>query len=162
MNIKEKITSRAGVLSILVLIACSSAHSQSVAVDLGTEEFVESTQKGQFIAAFEWSVEKRKEYVWPFESIRPAPYESVRMFIDQMPRVWPEKGGAQNSVPLSAVRCLQVNGNKLPKPHRSAGSREEFRVSLDGGRLRLSFSLPPGFKLDSNYPTVRIRLYQVE
>jgi hypothetical protein len=151
----------------VVLLACSIALSQSVNRDLVQKAFTEkahteaSDQKDQFIAAFEWSVEKQTDYVWPFESIKPAPFKSVRMLVEQMPRAWPERGGARGSTSLSAYRSLRVNGNRLPRPQRNE-SREEFRVYLEKGRLRISFSVPTGFKLDTRSAIVRIRLYQAE
>ena len=150
-----------------VLLSCSIVLSQSVEHNLDQKAFTESAhsegvdQRDEFIAAFEWSVHKQSDYIWPFESIKPAPFKSVRMSVEQMPRAWPERGGARGSTSLSAYRSLKVNGNRLPRPQRN-GSREEFRVYLEKGRLRISFSLPSGFKLDSQSATVRIRLYRAE
>ena len=151
----------------VVLLSCSIAVSQSIDHNLAQKAFAESAetegldQKDQFIAAFEWSVEKQTDYVWPFESIKPAPFRSVQMLVEQMPRAWPERGGARDSSSLSAYRSLKVNGNRLPRPQRN-GSREEFRVYLEKGRLRISFSVPAGFKLDTRSAIVRIRLYRAE
>ena len=156
-----------GAVGCVVLLSCSIAVSQSIDHNLAHKTFTESgrteglDQKDLFIAAFEWSVEKQPDYVWPFESIKSAPFKSVRMLVEQMPRAWPERGGARGSTSLSAYRSLKVNGNRLPRPQRS-GSREEFRVYLEKGRLRISFSVPAGFKLDTQSTIVRIRLYRAE
>lgn len=158
---------RLGAVGCVVLLSCSIAANQSIGHNLAQKAFTESPhtegldQKDQFIAAFEWSVEKQTDYVWPFESIKPAPFKSVRMLVEQMPRAWPERGGARGSTSLSAYRSLKVNGNRLPRPQRN-DSREEFRVYLEKGRLRISFSVPAGFKLDTRSAIVRIRLYRTE
>ncbi len=162
MNHQHTFPSWFGALGCTLLISWSPAFSQSVDRNLVEVVLTESAeQRGQFIAAFEWSVDKSGEYVWPFESIRPAPYESVRMLVEQMPRAWPEKGKTRGSIPLSAYRSLRVNGNWLPKPQRTAGYQEEFRVYLVKGRLRFSFSVPYGFKLDPRNTIIRIKLNRV-
>ncbi len=149
-------------LCCTLLFSSASAFSQSLDGSIDQKAFTEIVdQKDQFIAAFEWTVEKQTDYVWPFESIKPAPFKSVRMLVEQMPRAWPERGGARGSVSLSAYRSLKVNGKMLPKPQR-ARSREEFRVYLEKGRLRISFSLPSGFKLDPQSAIIRIRVYRAE
>ena len=146
----------------LLLLLCSPAVSQSFERNVGGQPFSEKVdQRDQFIAALEWSVDKQTEYVWPFESIKPAPFKSVRMLVEQMPRAWRERGGARGSSSLSAYRSLKVNGNRLPRPQRN-GSREEFRVYLEKGRLRFSFSVPDGFRLDTQSAIVRISLYRAE
>jgi hypothetical protein len=145
-------------------LSCSIVLGQAVEHNLTRKALTGSVhsesvdQEDEFIAVFEWSVEKQTDYVWPFESIKPAPFKSVRMFVEQMPRAWPDRGGARDSSSLSAYRSLKVNGNRLPRPQRN-GSREEFRVYLEKGRLRISFSVPAGFKLDTKSAIVRIRLY---
>lgn len=145
-------------LSSIALLDYSSAFSQSRncnASDLATE----SPSAQQFIAAFEWSVEKRRDFVWPFESLPPAPYESVNMVIEKMPRIWVDKPG-KASVELTAQSCLRVNGRVLPRPERARNSRPTYRVSLEKGRLTLSFTLPNGRKMDPGYTLVSIKLYQ--
>jgi hypothetical protein len=142
--------------------SCAPALSQSLDRSFTHEAATEMVmQKDQFIAAFEWSVEKQTNYVWPFESIKPAPFKSVRMLVEQMPRAWPEKGSSRGSISLSAYSSLKVNGNKLPKPQRR-GAGEEFRVYLEKGRLRFSFSVPSGFKLDPQDAIIRISLYRAD
>jgi len=156
-----------GAVGCLILLSGSIVVTQSVDRNLAQRDFTGRAdtervdQKDLFIAAFDWSVEKQTDYVWPFESIKPAPFKSVRMSVERMPRAWPERGGGRGSASLSAYRSLKVNGNRLPRPQRN-GSREEFRVYLEKGRLRISFYLPPGFKLDTQSAIVRIRLYRAE
>lgn len=143
---------RFSTLALAALLTCSAGFSESRNWKLlDPPSTTRPDQKGEFVAAFEWSVNRSHDYTWPFESIRAAPYESVWMVVEKMPRAWPEKRGDKYSAPLSVYCCLQVNGNRLPKPQRVADSQTEFRVSLEHGRLRLSFSLPPGFRLDSRY-----------
>lgn len=149
-------------LCCLLLLSCSPLASQSPDRGFGEKSFVGAfDQRDQFIAALEWSVDKQTEYVWPFESIKPAGYAQVRLLIDQMPRAWSERGNTRGSIPLSAARSLIVNGNKLPRPQRGS-SREEYRVSLVDGRLRFSLNVPSGFKLDPQNAVIRIRLYRTE
>jgi hypothetical protein len=62
---------------------------------------------------------------------------------------------------LSAHRSLRVNAQSLPKPLQVSGSQEGFRISLVNGRLRFSFAVPSGFKLDPKNRLIRIKLYQV-
>jgi hypothetical protein len=121
----------------------------------------EVDRRGQFIAAFDWSADRSSDYLWPFESMGPAPYKSIWMVVEKMPSAWTERGRAKGAIPLSAYRSLRVNGQSLPKPQRVGRSQEEFRVSLVNGRLRFSFSVPSGFKLDPRNTTIRIKLYQV-
>jgi hypothetical protein len=149
-------------LCCALICSCLPVLSQSLDRSLTHKATTEMVmQKDQFIAALEWSVEKQTNYVWPFESIKPAPFRSVRMLVEQMPRAWPEKGSSRGSISLSAHSSLKVNGNRLPKPQRR-GSGEEFRVYLEKGRLRFSFSLPSGFKLDPQDAIIRISLYRAD
>ncbi|MCM3871823.1 MAG: hypothetical protein ND895_14165 [Pyrinomonadaceae bacterium] len=137
------------------------AFSQSV--DRNFAESVsksETDRRRQFIAAFDWSVDRSSDYIWPFESMGPAPYKSLWMVVEKMPSVWTERGKAKSAIPLSAYRSLRVNGHSLPRPQVS-GSQEEFRVTLVNGRLRFSFSVPSGFRLDAKNTMIRIKLYQV-
>ena len=144
MNNQQHSLTRFLALCCLLLLLRSPAVSQSFERDVGTKSFTEKIDhRDLFIAALEWSVDKQTDYVWPFESIKPAPFKSVRMLVEQMPRAWPDRGGARDSSSLSAHGSLKVNGNRLPRPQRN-GSREEFRVYLEKGRLRLAFSVPAG------------------
>lgn len=149
------------VLGFTLLLGCSTAFSQSrnwKPAELVSES---NAEYREFIAAFDWSVERSRNFVWPFESLKPAPFHSVWIVVESMPRAWPEKRGDKTSVPLSAYRCLQVNGRSLHKQQRVTDSQKEFRISLEQGRLRFSFSLPSGFRLDSRYTLIRIKLYRV-
>ena len=164
MNHQTTFSSWLSVLGFILLLGWSTAFSQARSwqpVEPAAEKLVEQRE---FIAAFEWSVERSRDFVWPFKSLPPAPFDSVWMVVESMPRAWPErrgdKPGDKSSVLLSAYRCLQVNGRSLPKSRGVADSQREFRISLEQGRLRVLFSLPSGFKLDSQYPLIRIRLYQ--
>ena len=162
MKISVVSTATAGMVALVLLSTGMSTQAQSVDIATGPETFVQSSQHDQFIAAIQWSVQKKQDYVWPFESLKPAPYQSVLMVVEQMPRAWSDKGDSQSSVPLPAYRFLQLFGRRMPRPQRRIGSREEFKVGLEGGRLRLSFSMPSGYKLDPDYTTIRVRLYRVE
>jgi hypothetical protein len=161
MNHKTMFSCWFSVLGFTLLLGCSIAFSQSRSWNPGEPVAENLAEHGEFIAAFDWSVERSRNFVWPFESLKPAPFDSVWMVVERMPRAWPEKGGGKTSVPLSAYRCLQVNGGSLPKPQRVTDSQKEFRISLEQGRLRFSFSLPSGFRLDSHYTLIRIKLYRV-
>lgn len=148
-------------LGLILLLGSSNTFSRpggdkSGAPDLPTD----APNFGDFIAAFDWSVEQSHNRVWPFESQPPAPFQSVWVVVETMPRAWREKRRGKNLVSLSAQRCLQVNGRPLPKPERARNSQTEFRVSLDRGRLRFSFSPPSGFRLQPRYALIRIKLYQ--
>lgn len=113
-----------------------------------------------FIAAFDWTVDLRPSFIWPVDAVPPAPYKAVWVVVERMPRAWDDMRRHKPSTTLSAAECLRVNGRALPKPRPIAESREAFRVLLSDGRLRFSFLLPRGRKLDSSYNIVRIRLYR--
>ena len=124
-------------------------------------------RRGRFIAAFDWLVERSPEFVWPFESMRPAPYDSVRMVVERMPRVVDGKRKEQKSDPLIASRHLKING-RLQKPVRSVrrpvGGREseqqEFLVKLEQGRLRLTLRSLPGKTFDPEHRVIRVKLFE--
>lgn len=145
-------------------LVLSSLPAFAQFVDSDVSESVSASEKdrrGQFIAAFDWSVDRSSEYIWPFESMGPAPYKSIWMVVEKMPSAWADRGRPKGATSLPAYRSLRVNGQSLPRPQRVTGSQEEFRVSLVNGRLRFSFSVPSGFKLDSKNTMIRIKLYQV-
>lgn len=149
-------------LGCTLALSWSPALSQSV--DYCIAESVplrETDRRGQFIAAFDWSVDRSSNYIWPFESMGPAPYKSIWMVVERMPSAWPDRGRTKGAISLSAYRSLRVNGQSLPRPERVSGSQEGFQVSLVKGRLRFFFSVPAGFKLDTRNTTIRIKLYQV-
>ena len=117
-----------------VPMGCTLALSWSLAFSQSVDRnFVESVpmsetdRRGQFIAAFDWSVDRSSDYIWPFESMGPAAYKSVWMVVEKMPSGWTERGRAKGVSPLSAHRSLRVNGQSLPKPQRV--SRFAGRVS---------------------------------
>ena len=156
---------RRRIVALGCTLACSwsPALAQSIDCDFAESVSMSGTERrGQFIAAFDWPVERSSNYIWPFESMGPAPYKSIWMVVEKMPGAWTERGRAKRAISLSAYRSLRVNSQLLPRPHRGTGSQEEFRVSLVNGRLRFSFSLPSGFKLDPGNTTIRIKLYQVD
>ena len=123
-------------------------------------------RKERFIAAVDWSADRTPEFVWPFESMPPAPYESVRIVVESMP--WSFIGGQKDkgSEPLVASRHLRING-RLQKPIRVIRStknqpeQQEFLVKLDRGRLRLKLVVPAGTILDQKHAVVKVRLYEV-
>jgi hypothetical protein len=139
-------------------------------VALGGDLFAQTGKNGrsapqppgsQFIVAFELLPERGFKYVWPYESMKPAPYESVLMLVDAMPRVVNRAG---RSRVLRASESLKVNGRTpkpLPKSRPSDGS-QRFVVKLSEGRLRFSLTIPEGYVLDREYRTARIKLYQNE
>ena len=123
-------------------------------------------RKERFIAAVDWSVDRTPEFVWPFESMKPAPYESVRMVVESMPRS--VNGGRKDRAaePLVASRHLRING-RLQKPIRVIRStsnqpeQQEFMVKLDQGRLRLKLVVPAGTIFDRRHAMVKVKLYEV-
>jgi hypothetical protein len=117
-------------------------------------------QANSFIVEFELSEENGFDFTWPFESMKPAPYDVVIMAVGKMPRVWNENGGKE-SQQLVASRHLKING-RTQKPHRTANKQTYFLVKLDQGRLRISLFIPPQFIVDPQHRTASIKLYQVE
>lgn len=123
--------------------------------------------RGRFIAAFDWLVERSPEFVWPFESMRPASYDSVLMVVERMPRVVDGKSKAQKSEPLIASRHLKING-RLQKPVRSVrgpvggrqSEQQEFLVKLEQGRLRLTLMSLPGKTFDPEHRLIRVKLFE--
>lgn len=127
---------------------------------------VSPDRKERFIAAVDWFVDRTPEFVWPFESMQPAPYESVRIVVESMP--WSVIDGRNDkpSEPLVASRHLKING-RLQKPIRVIRSRsnqpeqQEFLVKLDRGRLRLKLFVPVGTIFDHRHAVVKVKLYEV-
>lgn len=152
-----------GLMSFITALA-PAAHSD----DPSTAPAGGAPQGGRFIAAFELSPERNFRFSWPPESMRPAPYESVLMVVEKVPHVFDDRGRSGRSRPLLASRHLKTNG-RMPKPLRlsaaqdSAGKgneKETFLVRLEQGRLHLELTLPPGARLDWQYRTAKIKLYQ--
>jgi hypothetical protein len=125
-----------------------------------------SDRRERFIAAVDWFVDRTPEFVWPFESMPAAPYDSVRMVVESMP--WIVIGGRkdQGSEPLVASRHLRING-RLQKPVRVIRQtsilpeQQEFLVKLDRGRLRLKLIVPVGTVFDRSHAVVKVKLYEV-
>ena len=116
----------------------------------------------RFIVAFELSGERGFDFVWPHASLPRFPDPRVLMVVESMPRAM-DAGAARRSVALPASRHLRINGAlKQPRPGASAEAREEFLVPLQGGRLRLSFTLPEAMRVDPSRRSAVIRLYHVE
>lgn len=121
---------------------------------------------GKFITAFEWSVARSSEFIWPFESMRPAPYDSVRMVVETMPSVLAVGEKEKRPKPLIASRHLRINGRlqNYVRLVRPAGNRQpeqqEFLVKLDRGRLRLALIVPQGRTLDPAHAFIRVKLYE--
>lgn len=122
-------------------------------------------RKERFIAAVDWAVERTPEFVWPFEPMPAAPYESVRMVVESMPWVIAiDRKGV--SEPLNASRHLRING-RLQKPVRvirqtsTEPEQQEFLIKLDRGRLRLRLIPPAGTVFDRSHAVVKVKLYEV-
>jgi hypothetical protein len=130
---------------------------------------VDGEEDSRFIVAFELSPEKNRSFAWPIESMRPAPYESVLMVVERMPRALEDTGRTVRSRPLLASRHLKING-RLQRPLRvgpAQGSdtrvniRETFLVRLAQGRLNLELDIPAGTRFDPAHKTAKIKLYEV-
>ena len=144
---------------MLVIFAAATTPAQSAL------EPLDAGPRGPFIAAFEWSVARRGDFLWPFESMRPAKYGSVRMVVSTMPCVVVDGKKGKRTEPLTASGHLRING-RLQKPVRPVRpenkqtEQQEFLVRLDQGRLRLTLIVPPGTTLDPEHAFIRIKLYE--
>lgn len=123
-------------------------------------------RKDRFIAAVDWFVDKNPEFIWPFASMRPAPYESVRMVIEWMPLIVMGRRKDKRPESLVASRHLKINGRlqkpvRIIRPTSNQPEQQEFLAKLEGGRLRLTLILPPGATLDPEHALVRVKLYEV-
>ena len=125
-------------------------------------------ESGCFITAFDLSSERNLRFTWPIESMRPAPYESVLMVVEKMPRVFDESGRNSHSRPLLASRHLKING-RLQRPLRASPTRdgtgsvnkaETFLVRLAQGRLNLELTIPAGTRFDPQHKAAKIKLYE--
>jgi len=156
---------RRSILLMLVLTQATFPQSNGRTGARPPKNLSGAQQSSRFIVAFELSPERGFTFTWPLESMRAAPYETVLMVIERMPRVFYERSKGRKSQPLVASRHLKING-RLQRPLRSRGgnereSNEEFLVKLDQGRLRLALAVPPGVSLDPPHRKAGIRLYQV-
>jgi hypothetical protein len=120
-----------------------------------------------FIVAFELSPRKGFSFTWPYESMRPAPYKSVLVVVEEMPWVRSVRGGGDRPIALAASKQLRINGRDLePIRKRSAADKqasiERFLVPLDRGRLRFVLSIPAATTIDTLHSTARIKLYQTD
>jgi hypothetical protein len=147
------------VWAFTLLTGCPAAFSQPRSQSASEPAAEDGAAPGAFIAALEWSVERSRVFVWPFESLPPSSDDSVWVVIESMPRAWTGGHGEQASRPLAADACVRLNGRSLPEA-RLSHARQAIRVPLERGRLRFSFSLPSGVRLDSRDTSVRIKLYQ--
>ena len=145
-------------LMVFVLIQIPLPHTDGK--DRARSPSNNTQESSRFIVAFELSEKNGFNFTWPFEPMRPAPYEKVLMVVEKMPRVRGEKGGNE-SEPLIASHHLKINGRRQ-KPYRITNKPAYFLVKLDQGRLRLSLSIPPGFTVDRRHKTALIKLYQLE
>ena len=114
----------------------------------------------RFIVAFELSEQNGFAFNWPFDSMRAAPYQTVVMVVEGMPRVRKGNHGNGESRDLVASRCVRINGRQQ-KPYRTVNRQTFFLVKLNEGRLRVSLSIPLGFTVDAQPKTVAVKLYQV-
>ena len=144
---------------LAIALSCEPLFSQTRVTPRQPAPPVRTSETSRFIVAFELSPEKGFAFTWPYETMRPAPFESVLMVVESMPRVLDRD---RRSVSLRASESLKVNG-RLQRPLASGKSSErapQFEVKLIQGRLRFSLVIPEGFTLDRQYRTARIKLYQ--
>ncbi len=154
-----KLIDRLILSGMAIALACEPASSQTRVVPRPPSP-VRTSETNRFIVAFELSPDKGFAFTWPYETMRPAPYESVLMVVETMPRVMDRAGSVTS---LRASQSLKVNG-RLQKPlpgSKSSDRNEQFEVRLSQGRLRVSLAVPAGFTLDRQYKTARIKLYQI-
>ncbi|HET9532840.1 MAG TPA: hypothetical protein VFQ92_20970 [Blastocatellia bacterium] len=145
-------------LMALIFIQIPLPHSEGKGSAGSASE--NAQESSRFIVAFELCEENGFNFTWPFEPMRPAPYEKVLMVVEKMPRVQVEKNGGE-SEPLVASHHLKINGRRQ-KPYRITNKHTYFLVNLNQGRLRLSLSIPPGFTLDRQHKTASIKLYEFD
>lgn len=153
----RKLIDRLLLAGLAIALPCEPSFSQNRATSRPPQ--VRASETNRFIVAFELSPEKGFSFTWPYETMRPAPYESVLMVVETMPRVLTRDGRARS---LRASESLKVNG-RLQKPFpgsKSSDRTQQFEVKLSQGRLRFSLVIPEGFTLDRQYRTARIKLYQ--
>ena len=144
---------------LAIALLCEPSFSQTRVTPHRAAPQVRTSETNRFIVAFELSPEKGFAFTWPYETMRPAPYQGVLMVVETMPRVLDRDGRARS---LRASESLKVNG-RLQKPlpsGRSSDRTQHFEVRLSQGRLRFSLVIPEGFTLDRQYRAARIKLYQ--
>ena len=144
---------------LAIALSCEPLFAQTRGTPRQPANPSRTSVTNRFIVAFELSPEKGFAFTWPYETMRPAPYESVLMVVESMPRVLDRD---RRWVSLRASESLKVNG-RLQRPlvtTRSSDRAPQFEVKLSQGRLRFSLLIPDGFTLDRQYRTARIKLYQ--
>lgn len=155
----RRLIDRLLLLGLAVAFACHPSFSQSRVSPRPPAPPIRPSESNRFIVAFELSPEKGFAFTWPYENMRAAPYDSVLMVVETMPRVVDRDGRV---ISLKASASLKVNG-RLQRPYsssRSSDRAQQFEVKLSQGRLRFSLLIPEGFRLDRQYRTARIKLYK--
>jgi hypothetical protein len=156
----RKLIDRLLLVGLAIALPCDLSFSQTRVPRRPPVPRVTTKETNRFIVAFELSPEKGFAFTWPYETMRPAPFDSVLMVVETMPRVLDRDGMARS---LRASESLKVNGQlqkPLPVSKSSARTQQQFKVRLSQGRLRFSLVIPEGFTLDHRYRTARIKLYQ--
>jgi hypothetical protein len=154
----------AGFICVTVPGTSSMAANQANGPDVASGR----ASPDQFIAAFNLTSKDGFCFTWPPDSMRPAPYDTVLLVVESMPRVWNATRRDRRLIQLKARDHLLINGRPARSVPESAGdsqlrlpdSAEPFLAKLDHGRLRILLSLPAGLDLDASRNTVRIRLYR--
>jgi hypothetical protein len=148
-------------LMAFVFIQTPSTHTAGK--ERAGSSSINRQDSSRFIVAFELSPGKNPSFTWPIEPTRPAPYESVLMVVEKMPRVLDQTGRNGRSRPLFASRHLKING-RLQRPLRAStaqvNGRETFLVRLAQGWLNLELTIPAGTRPDPQHKTARIKLYE--
>ena len=154
-----RLTNRLLLVGLAISLLCNSLFSQTRVTPRQPAPPVRTSETSRFIVAFELSPEKGLSFTWPYETMRPAPFETVLMVVETMPRVLDRD---RRWVSLRASESLKVNG-RLQRPIASgkpSDRAQQFEVKLSQGRLRFSLLIPDGVTLDRQYRTARIKLYQ--
>ena len=158
MNHRELID-RLLLVGLAIALLSEPSFSQTRGTSRPPAPQVRTSETNRFIVAFELSPEKGFSFTWPYETMQPAPFETVLMVVETMPRVLDLD---RRSRSLRASESLKVNG-RLQKPlptNKSSDRTQQFEVRLSQGRLRFSLVIPEGFTLDRQYRTARIKLYR--
>lgn len=155
----RKLIDRLLLVGLAIALVFEPSFSQTRVAPRPQAPRVRTSETNRFIVAFELSPEKGFAFTWPYETMRPAPYDSVLMVVETMPRVLDRDGRPRS---LRASEALKVNG-RLQRPlpsNKSSDRTQQFEVKLSQGRLRCTLVIPEGFTLDRQYRTARIKLYQ--
>lgn len=154
-----KLDDRLLLVGIMMALLTEASLSQTRIPPRTPNPPIKASETNRFIVAFELLPEKSFAFTWPYETMRPAPYESVLMVVETMPRVFDRDGKPRS---LRASESLKVNGRlQRPLPSSKSSDRsQQFEVRLSQGRLRFGLVIPVGFTLDRQSRTARIKLYQ--